>query len=154
VYEPRANAYTRCPEDITGLLNQRYRWMRGTWQVFSVYMRQMRTTARSKNPNLDRAMLLLYPIDIFLAPIINMRFWMLLGASAATGRALEPFISWIAAMVVLNMMTTCFYMLAHDDEFELLPTVLVLDLYQSLLVNSAWIIAAFDELRGTQMRWN
>lgn len=40
------------------------------------------------------------------------------------------------------------------DEFSLLPYAVVMDVYQSLLVNSAWVIALFDEIRGTKMRWS
>src|ERR1700730_16868110 len=37
VYEPRAIAYTRAPENILSLIDQRYRWVRGTMQVINIY---------------------------------------------------------------------------------------------------------------------
>jgi hypothetical protein len=51
-------------------------------------------------------------------------------------------------------MTATIYVLEQDDEIELLPFVPFLDLYQSFLVNSAWIVAAIDEVRGTRMKWS
>src|SRR5262249_48951131 len=37
VYEPRAIAYTRAPENILSLIDQRYRWLRGSMQVINIY---------------------------------------------------------------------------------------------------------------------
>jgi poly-beta-1,6-N-acetyl-D-glucosamine synthase len=42
VYEPRAIAYTRAPENILSLINQRYRWLRGCMQVINIYNTKLR----------------------------------------------------------------------------------------------------------------
>ena len=36
----------------------------------------------------------------------------------------------------------------------LLPTLLVYDLYHGFMLNSAWLIAVIDEVRGARMRWS
>jgi biofilm PGA synthesis N-glycosyltransferase PgaC len=154
IYEPRANAYTKCPTEITALLNQRYRWMRGTMQVFGRYMREMRTTAKTHNKALDTLMLWVYPVDLYVAPVMNFLFWTFFIIAAGTGLSLELIGSWIAAVMLLNVLTASVYVLAHDDDFSLLPYAVVLDIYQCLLVNSAWAIALVDELRGARMRWS
>jgi hypothetical protein len=51
-------------------------------------------------------------------------------------------------------MTATVYVLEQDDELSLLPLIPILDLYQSLFVNSVWVVAAIDEARGTRMRWS
>jgi cellulose synthase/poly-beta-1,6-N-acetylglucosamine synthase-like glycosyltransferase len=153
VYEARANAYTKCPDRVDGLISQRYRWMRGTWQVFHIYLKQMRPISREKAKRLDWLMLLMYPVDIYLAPILNFFFWGSLVVAAATGMSLSLIVSWIGAVTLLNIMTASIYVLAHDDDFSLLPLLVFLDLYQCILVNASWVIAAVDEIRGARMKW-
>jgi biofilm PGA synthesis N-glycosyltransferase PgaC len=157
VYEPRAYAYTKCPDDVASLLSQRYRWIRGTWQVYMVYMRKIRGLARAerktKTPLLHAVMMVLYPVDIFLVPVLNIAFWGSIGISAAFGQSMLFIMGWVGSVALLNFMTAIIYILEQDDELILAPLVAILDLY-SLLVNSAWVIAGIDESRGTRMRWS
>jgi len=154
VYEPRAYAYTKCPEDISALMNQRYRWFRGTWQVYAIYWRQLRHLKKEKIRYLPTIMSLFYPLDIYLVPILNLAFWGSIAFSAVSGASLDDVMTWIGSVSLLNVMTATIYILEQDDEIELLPFVPFLDLYQSFLVNSAWIVAAIDEVRGTRMKWS
>jgi cellulose synthase/poly-beta-1,6-N-acetylglucosamine synthase-like glycosyltransferase len=154
VYEPRAYAYTRCPEEVGVLMNQRYRWFRGTWQVYAIYWRQLRHLKKEKIRYLPTIMALFYPLDIYLVPILNFIFWGSIALSAAAGVSLDDVVIWIGSVSLLNVMTATIYVLEQDDEIELLPFVPFLDIYQSFLVNSAWIVAAIDEVRGTRMRWS
>jgi poly-beta-1,6-N-acetyl-D-glucosamine synthase len=154
VYEPRAYAYTKCPEDVGTLMSQRYRWIRGTWQVYMLYLRSLRKFNKSKAPLLGIVMTILYPVDIYLVPILNFYFWLAIGYSVMSGFAMDFVIAWIGSVGLLNVMTAMIYILEQDDEISLIPLIPVLDIYQSLLVNSAWVIAAIDEMRGTGMRWH
>ncbi len=154
VYEPRAYAYTRFPEDISTLMNQRYRWFRGTWQVYAVYWRQLRHLKKEKLRFLPTIMALFYPLDIYVVPILNFIFWSSIALSAAAGASLNDAAAWIGSVSLLNIMTAMIYVLEQDDEFDLLPFVPFLDIYQSFLVNSAWIVAAIDEVRGARMKWS
>ncbi len=154
VYEPRAFAYTKCPEDVSALMNQRYRWFRGTWQVYAIYWRQLRHLKKEKIRYLPTIMALFYPLDIYVIPILNFLFWGSIALSAASGASLDNVVTWIGSVSLLNVMTATIYVLEQDDEIELLPFVPFLDLYQSFLVNSAWIVAAIDEVRGTRMKWS
>ena len=77
-----------------------------------------------------------------------------IGYSVAAGFAMDFVIAWICSVSPLNIMTAMIYNLAQDDELALIPLIPILDIYQSLLVNSAWVVAAVDEARGTGMRWH
>ncbi len=154
VYEPRAYAYTKCPEDVSALMSQRYRWMRGTWQVYAIYIRILRGLSRDKAPMLGIVMMILYPVDIYLIPLLNFYFWMAIVYSVASGLAMDFVIAWIGSVGLLNIMTAMIYILEQDDDVSLIPFIPILDIYQSLLVNSAWVVAAVDEARGTGMRWH
>ena len=153
IYEPRAKAMTKCPDRIDALLSQRYRWIRGTWQVYHVYLRHLLSASKEKREILNPVMAIIYPIDIYMSPILQFIFWIFLGMAEISGNSLAIVLSWIGSVVVLNIMAASIYVIAHDDDFSLLIFVPFLDLYQSLLVNSAWIIAAIDQFRGARMKW-
>lgn len=153
VYEPRACAYTKCPDRIETLISQRYRWIRGTWQVFALYLRNLRPLARRKGGLLDPVMMMIYPIDIYCLPLVG---FVVLGSvvgAIASGLSLGIVAEWLLAIGLLNGLTATVHVLEQDEELSLLPLVLLIDLYQSLLVNFAWVIAALDEVRGARMKW-
>jgi hypothetical protein len=60
---------------------------------------------------------------------------------------------WVAAIWLLNLMTSTYHIVAQGDDFALLPLVPLYDLYQGLLLNAAWAAALFDEFRRTDMQW-
>jgi len=156
VYEPRAYAYTKCPDNVVTLMSQRYRWIRGTWQVYSIYVRTLRKLAKPQKKVwiLPVVMAVLYPVDIFLVPLLNFFFWVSIAASVALGYSMGFVAVWIGSVALLNVMTAMIYILEQDDEVTLVLLIPLLDLYQSILVNSAWVTAAVDEARGTRMRWS
>jgi biofilm PGA synthesis N-glycosyltransferase PgaC len=155
VYEPRAIAHTKSPHTVEGLISQRYRWMRGTWQVLRIYMRDLRSlTPLRRGVRLPHIMVLLYTADVYVIPTLNFFFWLALGVSAALGMSLVGIGLWVAAVTLLNIMTATVYVLLQDDDPRILAMIPLLDAYQALLVNVAWVIAAIDEMRGARMKWS
>jgi poly-beta-1,6-N-acetyl-D-glucosamine synthase len=154
VYEPRALAFTKGPGGFDSLMSQRYRWMRGTWQVLRIYLRDLRAHAVTKNKRLDWIVAGCYTIDIFLIPLVNFGFWAWLATAAAVGVELGGVLAWLAGIALLNFMAATVYALVQDDEVVLTPLSLAMDLYLSVVVNAGWAIAGIDELRGTRMKWH
>jgi biofilm PGA synthesis N-glycosyltransferase PgaC len=155
VYEPRAIAYTRAPENILSLINQRYRWLRGSMQVINIYKTKLRALCDAGNhKKLDLIINWSYLVDIYVLPLINFAvlfacLFMIAGEGFLGGHAF----AWFLAILLLNVMIATFYILSQGDEFPLLMTVVALDLYQCLLINSAWVVAVADQLRKSDMRW-
>jgi cellulose synthase/poly-beta-1,6-N-acetylglucosamine synthase-like glycosyltransferase len=154
VYEPRAIAYTRAPDKTQQLINQRYRWLRGTMQVLDIYKSDLR--ALSSGPTrrkLDAVLNGLYLVDIYLLPLVS--FVVLLGflVTIANADHLGDVVAWVIAIWLLNLMSSTYYILSQGDDLSLLTAVPALDLYQCLLINSAWIVAAVDQLRKSRMQW-
>jgi len=154
VYEPRAVAFTKGPARMDALMSQRYRWMRGTWQVLRIYMRDLRAHALRKNPRLDAIVAACYTIDIFLIPLVNFGFWAWIATAAALGVELGGVVTWLLGIALLNFMSAMVYALVQDDEIVLTPLSFLMDLYLSIVVNAGWAIAGIDELRGTRMKWH
>jgi biofilm PGA synthesis N-glycosyltransferase PgaC len=154
VYEPRAVAFTKGPAQMDKLISQRYRWMRGTWQVLRLYLRHLRSHSATKNPRLDWVVAGCYTVDIFLFPIVNFGFWVWVAVAAASGTDLGGVTLWLLAFAVLNFMLATVLTLVQEDDIRLTPLSVLMDIYLSVVVNSAWVIAAIDEARGTRMKWS
>jgi poly-beta-1,6-N-acetyl-D-glucosamine synthase len=155
VYEPRAIAYTRAPENILSLINQRYRWLRGSMQVVNIYKTRLRALCNATNrTKLDIILYWSYFFDIYALPLINFAvLFACLYIIATEGFLGGHALAWFLALTLLNVMTATFYILSQGDEFPLLTTIVALDLYQCLLINSAWVAAVADQLRKSDMRW-
>src|ERR1700723_1600134 len=151
-YEPHAIAHTKAPSTLTGLINQRYRWNRGTMQVVLWYLR--RTLRGGKSPLKVKTWIAAAFIpDFFFFPALyfivlaNMLLFLIHGGSLSN---LAP---WAAAAVLINVMTGSLYAVAHRDHIYLSLLSPFFDFYQGIMLNCAWFIAMFDEARGSGMRW-
>ncbi len=154
VYEPRAIAYTRAPDKVLQLINQRYRWLRGSMQVLDIYRTKLRAlSSASTRKRLDAILNGLYVVDIYLLPLIS--FLVLIGflITIAGAEQLGTVLLWVMSIWLLNLMSATYYILSQEDDLSLLMVVPALDLYQWLLINSAWMVAAVDQLRKSKMRW-
>jgi poly-beta-1,6-N-acetyl-D-glucosamine synthase len=153
VYEPKALSYTKSPELTHTLLNQRYRWFRGTLQVLRIYNRRLRHAPGSRKRQLGLIIAAVYVLDLFVLPILN--FVILIGVAVifATSTASTDLLLWVMAVWLLNLLSATYHVLAQRDDLRLLLLAPLYDLYHGLLLNSAWAIAVVDEARQTKMSW-
>jgi cellulose synthase/poly-beta-1,6-N-acetylglucosamine synthase-like glycosyltransferase len=153
VYEPRALSYTKSPHLTPILLNQRYRWYRGTLQVLRIYRRRLRKLPGAKERRLSAMVTAIYLLDLSVLPVANLTVLFGVTISVAVSRQPGDVMLWVAAIWLLNLMTSAYHIVAQGDDFALLPLVPLYDLYHGLLLNAAWAAALFDEFRRTDMQW-
>jgi len=151
-YEPHAVAHTKAPATLAGLINQRYRWNRGTMQVVLWYLK--RTLRGGKSPLKVKAWIAaVFLLDFSFFPPL---YFVLLGSSLLYvfhGGSLSSLASWATAACLLNVMSGSLYAVAHRDQIYLSLLSPLFDFYQGILLNCAWFIAMVDQARGTGMRW-
>jgi poly-beta-1,6-N-acetyl-D-glucosamine synthase len=151
-YEPHAIAHTKAPATLTSLINQRYRWNRGTMQVVLWYLR--RTLRGGKSPLKIKAWIAaVFLLDFSFFPPL---YFVLLGSSLLYifhGGSLSSLASWAMAACLLNVMSGSLYAVAHRDQIYLSLLSPFFDFYQGILLNCAWFIAMVDQARGAGMRW-
>ena len=151
-YEPHAVAHTKAPATLAGLINQRYRWNRGTMQVVLWYLK--RTLRGGKSPLKVKAWIAaVFLLDFSFFPPL---YFVLLGSSLLYvfhGGSLSSLASWDTAACLLNVMSGSLYAVAHRDQIYLSLLSPLFDFYQGILLNCAWFIAMVDQARGTGMRW-
>jgi cellulose synthase/poly-beta-1,6-N-acetylglucosamine synthase-like glycosyltransferase len=153
VYEPSAVSYTKSPDLTHTLLSQRYRWYRGTLQVLRIYLRRLRHVPGSRKRRLNLAIAIVYLLDLLVLPVFNVIILFGVTIIAATSAKLADLMIWVAAIWLLNLLSATYHVLTQRDDLSLLSLVPFYDLYHGLLLNSAWAIAMFDELRQSKMNW-
>jgi cellulose synthase/poly-beta-1,6-N-acetylglucosamine synthase-like glycosyltransferase len=153
VYEPRALSYTKSPDLTQTLLNQRYRWFRGTLQVLRIYVRRLHSAAGSRKHRLSLVIAAIYLLDLFVLPPLNVGI--IIGAAVifATNPAPIDMLLWVSAIWLLNLLTATYHVLSQREDLSLLLLAPLYDLYHGLLLNSAWAIAMVDEARQSKMSW-
>lgn len=153
VYEPGAVSYTKSPDLTHALLNQRYRWYRGTVQVLRIYLRRLRHFHGSRKRRLNFIITAVFLIELLILPLLTPIILFNMAMLMATGARLEDLFIWVAAIWLLNLLSATYHVLTQRDDLSLLSLVPFYDLYQGVLLNSAWAIAMFDELRQSKMNW-
>jgi cellulose synthase/poly-beta-1,6-N-acetylglucosamine synthase-like glycosyltransferase len=153
VYEPRAVCYTKTPDLTHTLLSQRYRWNRGTLQVLRIYLRRLRHISGSRKRRLDLIIGAVYALDLFVLPILSVIIVVGVGIIAVTSSTPGDLMMWVAAIWLLNLLSATYHVLTQRDDLSLLSLVPFYDLYHGILLNCAWAIAMFDELRQSKMHW-
>jgi len=151
VYEPRAVSNTRGPDGLFGLINQRYRWCRGTIQVLRKYLRRTRRCPRI--PRLVAWLSATYFYDLLLQPFLCVTGVVLMAGALAGGGDPLRLLGGMVPFLLLNTVAAAFFTAMHGDDFRILKYCPVYDLYHALLTSSVWVIAVSDELRGRRMRW-
>ena len=154
VYEPYAVSHTKAPEWPYALLSQRYRWARGTIQVLRKYIRRSRTYPKMLQPRVVGWLAITYGAEIFVLP-----FAYTIGMAAVlfylvSGGSLTAILMGACPVLMLSLNAAAFCIALHGDRLSLLPVLLVYDFYHGFMLNSAWLIAVIDEIRGARMRWS
>lgn len=154
VYEPYAVSHTKAPESPFALVSQRYRWARGTIQVLRKFVQRSRNYPPMRQPRVVNWLAITYGAEMFVLP-----FAYAMGMSAilfylVSGGALGGILLGALPVLLLSLNAATFCIVLHGDRVSLLPVLLVYDFYHGFMLNSAWLIAVIDELRGTSMRWS
>ena len=153
VYEPAAVSHTKAPDWSFRLLNQRYRWGRGTLQVLRKYSRRSRVNPEFRRPRLLAWLGLTYALELVILPAVQACGVALLIGTVAAGGSVVPLLGWFGAFMFLNFNAAAFFLALHRDRLSSLAVLPLYDLYHGLLLNCGWVIALVDEFRGRRMRW-
>lgn len=155
IYEPRAISRTNAPASMTGLLNQRYRWQRGSVQVIRKLWRRSKDNPTMLPPRLAHWMLLTYGVDLLVIPL-----WLFLGLPYVVstfvtggGMATNLFELFFLFMGTNFILTLC-YASTHRDKKRLALILPFHDLYQTFLLQGILGFVLYDEIRGAPMRWS
>ena len=153
VYEPLAVSYTKAPDRPYALISQRYRWIRGSFQVLRKFIARASKDPAIAQPRLLTWLGATYLVDLTIAPAMYV-LGLILGLS--TLAVVGPqwlLLGWYVAFLLVQLSAGALFLSIHRDSLKLLFVAPLLSVYIGLLLNSAWAISVVDELRGSRMRW-
>ena len=153
VYEPLAVSHTKAPQSAVALLNQRYRWCRGTIQVLRKFLRRASRSPELLHPRLLAWLTITYLMELVVMPVGACVAACVFATFLAAGGDPVPLLGWVGAFLLVNLNAAAFFTDIHGDTPDTLAVLPVYDLYHSFLLNGGWAIAVVDELRGSRMRW-
>lgn len=153
-YDPLAGCNTDAPEDVYTLMNQRYRWARGSMQVIWKYFRRMRIFGVLKHFKLFSWLFSSYIWDLALYAF-GLAAQIIVFVAALTGNqaALMMLVAFLGYQFVFRMVVASIMIAVHRESYKPLHAIPFLDLYGSFLLGSAFVISIVDELFGLRMRW-
>ncbi|MHC4831137.1 MAG: glycosyltransferase family 2 protein [Planctomycetota bacterium] len=152
-YEREAISHTKAPASTFGLLNQRYRWVRGSYQAIRKYLGRVSAGSCEPNPTAQAWIGGLYLLDLLLVPMATVATLLLLLTHVPTGAELSQMLTYVGAYLALAFNVGCFHVALQRDQLRVLAVVPLMDMYQGLLLSCGWYVALWDELRGRPMRW-
>ncbi|MBN2473087.1 MAG: glycosyltransferase [Pirellulales bacterium] len=152
-YEPEGISYTKAPDRAFTLISQRYRWIRGSFQVLRKFLARSRRDPGSASGRVLAWLAITYLIDFTIAPVIYLLGLVLSLSTLAVAGAPLHLAGWLLAFLLVELSAAALFLSIHKDSQRLLAVVPLLHFYNGLLLNSAWVISVLDELRGSRMRW-
>jgi cellulose synthase/poly-beta-1,6-N-acetylglucosamine synthase-like glycosyltransferase len=153
VYEPAAISLTRAPETLFALINQRYRWVRGAMQVLRKFVQRARRDPHVVSPRLLTWLLATTAVDLTILPLTYYLGLAAMLVVLVTGGNLVLLLGVVGAFLLGQLNVAALFVSVHGDRLNLLRVLPLYGPYSGLLLNSAWVIAAADEVRGAKMRW-
>jgi len=152
-YEPEAISYTKAPDRLFTLINQRYRWIRGSLQVLRKLSRRAAADPQVLSPRIIAWSAWIYVPDCLFTPIASLIAPGVFLVLLLSGMDLRPMFDWYAASLLLQTGAGAFFVAVHRDRRTILAVLPALGLYGSFVILCAWLISVVDEVRVAPMRW-
>ncbi|WP_020472960.1 glycosyltransferase family 2 protein [Zavarzinella formosa] len=153
LYEPLAACDADCPDTMFTLLNQRYRWSRGSLQVLKkVFIRCWKTPAyRSRNTLFWLGMSYVYDVAVFAFAFIAQ--FILTAVVLLSSADMTMFLVYYALAALFKFVIALPYLMLHRESLGLAFWVPLFDIYGTYVLGGAFLISAIDEARNTGMDW-
>ncbi len=153
-YDPLAGCDTDAPEDVFTLMNQRYRWSRGSMQVIWKYFRRMKVFGLAGHLRLFTWLMSSYIYDMALYAFgVAAQIVVIVMALSGMQGALTMLLVFLAYQFVFRLLIGSIMITTHREKFKPLHAIPFLDMYGSFLLGGAFVISVLDEVFGLRMRW-
>jgi cellulose synthase/poly-beta-1,6-N-acetylglucosamine synthase-like glycosyltransferase len=151
-YAPKALAFTKAPEYMYELFNQRYRWTRG---VLQAAYKRFSLWRKAKNRSLE----FLVWLGILLFELVVWSVAELTGIVAIitillTQGLSDPFLFILLLLTTVDLNAAVFSALVEDDDLTLTPLVVLQRFYYGPLMAIQKVFACWDQIRGRRASWS
>ncbi len=150
-YEPEAISWTECPEDIHGLITQRYRWTRGILQAIK---KNKSSLFRTKQSGWVNSSILWYMLFEAIAwPIMNIFGNVFFLFVAAYYGAVNVLLMWWLILVLLDMTGALHTVSFEKEELSLVFYSIPYRMFFIFGVDITKMLATFEEVFNIRMTW-
>jgi cellulose synthase/poly-beta-1,6-N-acetylglucosamine synthase-like glycosyltransferase len=150
-YEPEAVSLTTAPDTMPSLLNQPYRWLRGSMQVAARFHREgwgRRTGSRA----LRWWMTMSTTAELYIVPVACLLLLATLAWTVWMGELTSILALWMLLWGI-HMCTAAIFIRSHGERLSLALLAPMHSLYGAFLLTGAWLLAVWDETAARPMRW-
>jgi len=154
-YEPLASCDTDAPESMFALLNQRYRWCRGSLQAIRKCFARAVAEPSYRHFRLFGWLTLSYLYDVatFVFALAANLIILTLALGGSDPESGEIFLAYAAIQIGFKVISALLFVLIHRESLKLLWMVPILEFYGSFILGGALVISVIDELRSRSMHW-
>lgn len=150
-YEPEAISWTECPENITGLITQRYRWTRGILQALK---KNKSSFFHIKKSGFVNSFMLWYMLFEAIAwPIMNIFGNIFFLFVAGYYGAINLLILWWLILVLLDMTGALHTITFEEEELSLVFYSVPYRMFFIFGIDITKVLATFEELINVGMSW-
>lgn len=150
-YEPRAVSQTRAPDRMQTLINQRYRWIRGHFQVSRLYLQTLQNASSLK---LSFWMWLTFLFDIYVMPLANVTIFLTLLLGVVISGNIGIFVAISITTYLIFATIFAYSIVSQRAPVTLMAVTPIFIFYQTFVLTGAYVIALMDEMRRIKMEWN
>lgn len=148
-YEPHAEAWAESPSRLLDLLNQRYRWTRGTVQAIFKHQRAMWQPRRNL---VMWASLWYMAADSLVAPAANLFILLFFSYLAFALGNTTYLLFWWTQVALFDVVVTCYCIVLDREDVGLVPYALLFRMY-AIIGDVAKLLATIEELLQVDMTW-
>lgn len=150
-YEPEAISWTECPENINGLITQRYRWTRGILQALK---KNKSSFFHIKKSGFVNSFMLWYMLFEAIAwPIMNIFGNIFFLFVAGYYGAINLLILWWLILVLLDMTGALHTITFEEEELSLVFYSVPYRMFFIFGIDITKVLATFEEIINVGMSW-
>ena len=150
VYEPTAIAWVETRSSLLDLLQQRYRWTRGTLQAIRKHKAEVWESDRRGIKSLIILYLLFEGIIWPFSTILGNLFFIFIALKY--GVAIFLFYWWLQ-LTTLDIVAASYCVIIEEEDPSLILYSAVFRLFYVPIMDVSKVLASIDEWRGTSMTW-
>lgn len=153
VYDRYASCDTDCPDTLFALLNQRYRWNRGSIQVVVKILKRCWRNPSYRNGTMLAWLAASYIYDMAVFAFAFSAYLTLISLTLLGQGDMTIFMAYMLYSLVFKWVIGIPFIMDHKEDLKLLLYMPLVDFYGTFILGGAFVISVIDEVFKKSMRW-
>jgi poly-beta-1,6-N-acetyl-D-glucosamine synthase len=153
IYDRFAGCHTDCPDTMFALLNQRYRWSRGSIQVVTKVFSRCWKYPQYRNWRMLNWLFASYIYDMAVFMFAFVAYLSLTCLTLLGQADISLFAGYIVFSIIFKLVIGIPFIIDHREDLRLLIYLPLIDIYGTFVLGGAFVISLIDEIFKKKMRW-